>query len=394
MTKSLIDLYVESRGVCEVPRQWFVWAALSGIAAAVGDRIKIQQGDGAITANLYVFLIGKSGSGKENAIKGISKMLHQIPIANAYAGQTTAAALTDYLGRKTMHDFPVNEKVFLITEELAYGVGGREQAEMLVRLMTDLYSQKGYASRQGTRKQGQVELQNPLANWLAGSTEGWLQMAISKEAIESGFWARVLGVRGRREVERRISRIVRPANYREMEDEMLRRMWELSTLGPEVLKLSPEAERLQDEWYQNRVFPTDEAGLPSAYKADVTIHKVAGLLKMADIDVHYGTNYHDEIEWWHWRDAVVLLTPIFEGVSHFMDLAAGSKSHTALQKVRYHLQQAGEMPRHELTKKCGGRGVTAREIADAIEVLMEEGSILKQPTAGRRGETYVWVKPT
>ena len=62
MIDNLIDLYADSRGESEIPRQWFEWAALSGIAASVGDRVKVQRGGEELTLNLYVFLVGKFGS--------------------------------------------------------------------------------------------------------------------------------------------------------------------------------------------------------------------------------------------------------------------------------------------------------------------------------------------
>ena len=393
MLDNLVDLYVKSRGECEVPRQWFEWAALSAIAACVGDRVKIDKGDGWVTPNLYVFLIGPSGSGKENALKGIGSIVSRFDIVNFWAGQITGPALMDWLNRKHKDKTPINEKIYLFTEELAHAVGSKEQAELLVRTMTDYYSLKGFPTRQGTRVRGQIVLYEPLANWAAGSTEEWLKLAISKEAIMSGFWARVIGVRGRREVEKRIAEIKKPYLYEEMMAELHRRYHGLTRLlEGERLYLSAEARMTLNAWYENRQFSDDEAVLPTEYKGDTTVHKVAACLKLGEIDIERGLGLDAYIYPEHIERALEMLEPVWEDVPYFMDLASGSKLHQATEKVRRLIEKHGEIQHSDISRRLSGRGVSYKELNQIIEDLAERGHIFKIPTKSKRGSVYQWRK--
>ena len=89
--RQFIDLYMHMIGRSEVPRRFHFWSAMSLLAACVADRVWVKADIATkIYPNLYVFLVGPSGSGKEQAIKVVLKLVaEQQSKVNPYAGKMT-----------------------------------------------------------------------------------------------------------------------------------------------------------------------------------------------------------------------------------------------------------------------------------------------------------------
>ena len=95
--RHFLNLYMHMIGRSEVPRRFHFWSAMSLLAACVADRVWVKADIATkIYPNLYVFLVGPSGSGKEQAIKVVLKLVaEQQYKVNPYAGKMTGAQRGD-----------------------------------------------------------------------------------------------------------------------------------------------------------------------------------------------------------------------------------------------------------------------------------------------------------
>ena len=263
-TKNLFELYQYSCGISEVPGIYNFWAFLSGMASILEDRVWFEKVRGEkLYPNLYVILVGPGGLGKGTAISRAVRTVKKSVKMPIYRGKVTAAHLTDVLGKiekdEYGRDLIANPRLWLIMDELKNDIGSNKMmAEDFVALMTEIYTASNYIINTGTRTNGSVDIENPVINWLAGSTEVWLRMVLTADLIDSGFTARTCFVFAEHDFSKRCPRIIYPADYEEVEQHIQLRLWMLQNMRGEI-KMTQLAIMEEDKWYRTRPNPEDEA---------------------------------------------------------------------------------------------------------------------------------------
>ena len=240
-----------------MPREYHVWACLSLMSACVRDNVWIDKIRGKkLNPKLYVILIGPPAIGKGVAIDHAVKIMrtaYSESDNNIYYGKTTAAYLIDKLGKDgTSEDgevFVSNPRKWLITEELGACVGKRD-ADDFVKMMTMLYTNEEILDT-GTRTKGGVRIINSCVNWLAGTTEKWLVDTLTIDAIETGFWSRVVAIVKDRE-KKRYYRPIYPSDYQQVYEHILIRFWMLHHIKGRFI-MTENAMKKEYYWYITRV---------------------------------------------------------------------------------------------------------------------------------------------
>jgi len=237
-----LDRYIDFCGTNETPRVFTLMAGLSILAASVGDRVWFARDASGkrLYPNLYVFLIGPSGSGKENAITTAAKLLHDVPNTNVFisTGVTKQFLIDELDGMAKRQEPPL---LYLVTEELGMSVHSKEVGRDLIKFMTGNYIPSGMVMREGTRMHGGKKLPpNSILNWLAGTTDDLLVEAVEKSAVMGGFFARVLSVRGRRTGDVRYADMIFPPNHAQLRESLRLRLDTYSHLKARFVK-TPEA---------------------------------------------------------------------------------------------------------------------------------------------------------
>lgn len=269
-TTNLFALYRHVCGDSEVPEVFHFWSCVSLIAAVVEDRVWFQKfKHESLFPNLFVMLVGPSGLGKGTAIGNVMRLANESVTINRYRGRTTAAHLVDHLGKMGTDEYGrkvlSNPKLWLVMDELSNDIStNKSMVREFVFMMTELYTASGYKMQTGTRTHGQVNIDNPLVNWLAGTTEGCLRDVLSKDLLESGFTARTCFIFGDYDFAKRRPRITYPIDYDEVFEHLCLRMYALQqTTG--VFKLTDAADSELEKWYNTRPEPREEL-LYSAWK--------------------------------------------------------------------------------------------------------------------------------
>lgn len=214
--------YLQYSAGGEAPVFFHRWSAIAGLGAYLGRSCNIEFGHSFINPNLYVMLMGVSGTRKSTAIKLQAKFLRA-------AGYTTLAAektskekfILDLAGEdlfahgsgKTFHRQNGNDIVDTILEQRSHSSlddedSDHEYAQTLIAadefdlfighnnmefisLLGVLWDYEGtYKNRIKTGKS--IELYNPTISILGGTTPTGFAKCFPPEVIGQGFFSRLL----------------------------------------------------------------------------------------------------------------------------------------------------------------------------------------------------------
>ncbi len=386
-TQNFLQLYLHHCGTSEVPDEFHVWCSLSLIAACVADRVWLTKWRGSkLTPNLYTFLIGPSGLGKGIAIDVATKFVQNIPCVNMYRGKTTAPYLLDYLGRphrdeqgKRVID---NAKIYLITPELSMSLGSGPLADAFVKNVTELYTGGDYLLREGTRTHGPVTVRGHCINWLAGSTEAWLKDSVTKDAIEGGFFARIVTINASYQLDKRVFQPRYPEDIEEVEAHLYARVKQMTHLAGEFL-VTPSARKIEEQWYTQRPAPDDEAMIPAWKREHDLVLKLAMLLCLAD-------GGHLMLEPAHLVMAQRLSKQAHKHIPKLLQLASQTPETAGLKMVEAYIQKTEQVQHSQLLRHVSNRGINAEQLRQAISTLLGQRKVKAERTS--KGATvYVWM---
>jgi len=396
-----LDWYLYHTGKSEVPKQFHLWAGLSLLAAVVMDRVWIER-DRAnrLYPNLYVFLIGPSGSGKERAINTAVKFVADLDQVNVYAGMATKQAIIEYFAIGAESNGRVrhciNPHVYFVTEELGMAMRPGELAHDLITLMTGMYVRPPIPITEGTRGNGFVQIVEPCINWMAGTTESWLLKSIPRDAIEGGFFARVINVRGRRNYAERCAEITYPDDYDEVKTWL--QEWVYRYLHLEgSFTITPEAKAFHKDWYDHRPAPDDDKLEPSFNRSDEMVHRLALLLAIAELPLTFEQEATcDKIDVRHLKEAIELYESLGSDTCEVMRLASSNarcQEATIMEAILSRLKVADLST---LSQRAHGKGLDREGRDRGLAYLIDQGKVRgpvpRQSQFGRTVRVYEWVE--
>lgn len=397
-TRNFIDLYMHMVGKNEVPKRFNFWACLSLLAACVQDRVWVQVDPvWKVYPNLYVFLVGPSGSGKEYAIKTAQSFVDEdgSPV-KLYSGKLTGPGMLEYLainghlvvqGRgKHKVTTSTDAKCYFVTEELGACVASGDLGQALIATMTAIYVRPSLHS-DGSRQHGFLKLIRPCVNWLAGSTDEWLMRSVPKDAVEGGFVARVQVVRGQRNYAERYPRMIYPDDHEEVQAYLKQRVQALFEVEG-YFELDAEAQAVHDRWYINERPPDESALLPAFNRADALIYKLALLLALAEWTED--TDVDDRIRARHVEEAIDLWNGLLYDMPHTVKVANANPQSNDVEIVRKCVQTAKSIQRSPLMIKVGGKGLNAERLDKALTTLFAEESVKEHKEQGRGVRPLTW----
>jgi hypothetical protein len=274
----MVTMYMRAAGQGEVPPLFHEWCCLTSIAAAVGNRVGFYTRPyKKIKPNLYTFLIADSGVGKGEALDFAAQF--RLPIMNVFNGSLTHKRMIDLLKRtpgegEGYFDYSC---MFVNSAELANTAGTDALAKQLVKAMTDWYTAHGMQV-EGTRLHGDNEFAEPTINWIAGTTIEWLTDVVDHKALRSGFFGRVVPIKGIRQP--RVPKTVYPDDYDQLVADLCARFEDLTTVRGDF-KMTREAEETNVEWYLSQPPPPKDLAAFAARERVLSI-KLAMLHSLSE----------------------------------------------------------------------------------------------------------------
>ena len=194
-----ISAYLQFTENSESPRSFHLWCGLSLVAGALQRKVYLKQGFETIYPNLYVVLVGPSGSRKGLAL-GIAKdLLVNVPgVSVAPESSSGREAMIQAMKRAygnyedpTDHKIKFHCSLTAFSEELAVFLGQKD-IKYLANL-TDWYDSKD-VWRYETIGRGIDDLQGLCFNLLGATAPDWMQSMLPQEAMGGGLTARVIFV--------------------------------------------------------------------------------------------------------------------------------------------------------------------------------------------------------
>lgn len=405
-TKHFLDLYMHMIGTNEVPRQFHFWAALSLLAACVQDRVWVKVDTvRRLYPNLYVFLVGISGSGKENAVSMAQRFIPTKSRVNMFAGRLTGPGMLEWLALsgKMEHHGKGKHKVttswhpsaYFVTEELGGSVPSGDLGQALIALMTAIYVRpQEYCD--GNRKHGFLKLAQPCVNWLAGTTDEWMMRSVPKDAVEGGFIARVQVIRGNRNYKQRHPQMLYPVDFVEVCEHLHQRVEDYLTLEEGEFTLDEAAQAVHDKWYIEGKPPDESVLLPAFNKADALIYKLSLLLALAEwpgremIGEDGISEYDNIIHDYHVREAIELWESLTGDMPETIKLANTNPQSQDVEHVRAVIRGHGKITRSMLMNRVVGKGIVKERLDKALATLLDEEVVKEHREQGRGVRPLIW----
>ena len=203
MSKAFFDLYFSYVGETECPRTFHRWTAISCVAALLGRSVNIPFGHSNIYPNLYVMLMGQPGTRKSTAIKIGQKLISQIGYSHFSADRTSKEALwldmtteqernigTDDIDLEELRPYTPTE-LYIVADEFNDFMGIRnEEFQTALTKMWDCPAE--YTTR--AKASSSTSIYKPTINILGGNTPSGLSKGFGPEAINGGFFSRIVFV--------------------------------------------------------------------------------------------------------------------------------------------------------------------------------------------------------
>lgn len=203
MKDEFFDLYFRYVGKTECPRIFHRWTAISCISALLGRRVLLPFGHFDIYPTIYVMLMGAPGTRKSTAIKMGQRVINQIGYDHFSADRTSKEALwldmqseqernmEAYLGDGDLEDLEINipTELYIVADEFNDFMGVRnEEFQTALTKMWD--SPNEYKTR--AKNSASTSIYKPTVNILGGNTPGGLSKGFGVEAINGGFFSRII----------------------------------------------------------------------------------------------------------------------------------------------------------------------------------------------------------
>lgn len=192
--ESWIDAFVAHTDNLESPTLFRKWAGIFTIASALEMRCWLQTSS-PLYPNLYVFIVGNPGVGKNRIIRVAKRYMAEIPEFHFAPTSLTGAALVDTLVASKrfiarLPDTPLEYHNTTITAEELTAFMHKYDDEM-VGLLSAFYDPDPYAqSRRG--RDIKIKIDRPQVNLISGTTPSNLVQLMPESAWDQGFTSRVI----------------------------------------------------------------------------------------------------------------------------------------------------------------------------------------------------------
>lgn len=391
------------------------WSAVAILAAAMRRNFYLDRGGHSyLYPNLYLLLVGSTGSGKGTAATRALDILRRMnqwvtptdsrpdaPVATFISGdELTVSSIVHELlqaRQRTPYQSPMHpelntESCAIFPSEEATTLFGRDayKPDQMIGFLTKAFDGSFYKS---TRAHGSERVENLALTCLFLSTMEWLRKTMTEHVFRGGFMgARILPIP--KEKSRLRSYHVEPTLDPIERDRLARLMAESFPMRQGVeIQLDRSADALLKEWYNS--FSRDRREEESRIKGylerrDIHLLKLAMVLTVA-----YG------------REPFITVATLGEAIrilGHEEPAMFETMNEMVAQKTVDHMEiltltlvrGGGELSRTQFFQKISHRFNGRREMIDAVELALATGRIGRRVDKGRRGppkEVYYLPRP-
>ena len=242
---SWIESFVKHTDNLESPTLFRKWAGIFTVAAAMEMKTYLQTSS-PLYPNLYVFIVGNPGVGKNRIIRVAKRYMNEIPEFHFAPTSLTGASLVDTLAASKrfiarLPDPPLEYYNTVITAEELTAFMHKYDDEM-VGLLSAFYDPDPYAqSRRG--RDIKIKIERPQVNLMSGTTPSNLVQLMPDSAWDQGFTSRVILVHS----DERIVGDDFAGTRREMDESLIHDIKMIGALSGEF-KVTSEYRNAVNDW--------------------------------------------------------------------------------------------------------------------------------------------------
>lgn len=390
-TKNLLSLFVHQVGESETPKNYYVWAFVSLLAALVGKRVWVLKGNRPLYPNLYVALIGPSAIGKGQAINEALYLVTEHESLklrlNMFNGEITRQKMAMRLagnGKAVPPGGVSPGEFYLVTPELAHSLGSGESASAFIKWMTMIYDRHQVPVSKDTVGAGEYMLKDHCVSWIAGTTESWMMQCISPDDVSGGFMGRMVAVHEGYDKIHRYPNPRRPPDCTEIVAYLQERLLKIAWTEGQFEKTA-DAVMIEEGWYMKRPWPSDEALVPAFKRAHDLSLKLAMLIALFDSeDLKIEAHHMQRAQ--NWADQILKLMPGIIKYAH----ASTTFENRAYQWTADFIKQYKKVTRSTLVKEFSGRGHGNAEGLDKVMRTLQEAKLVEYTPQGQT-RWYSWI---
>lgn len=197
---SWIDQFCKYTDGIPSPQIFRKWAAIAAISAALERRCYTSPNGSPLYPNLFVFLVGRPGVGKTQALSHALNIIRSVNEIKVAPDDSTKAALTDFLSdtssrnRLTLPDGLFEyHSILAVAHEL--GVLIKEHDLEMLSFLSALYDCPTVHEERRRHRKGDdavIRVPHPSLTFVAGTTPGYLSSVFPEAAWSQGFMARTI----------------------------------------------------------------------------------------------------------------------------------------------------------------------------------------------------------
>ena len=364
----------------EAPDSFHLWTALTILGAALRRNAFIRRGYYTLWPNFFTVLVAKTGRCRKSSAMeaGVVNLLNKVDEVLVISDKMTTEGLIETLSQ---HVVMTNK---MVSREATGLVFASEFAVLIhhdtkmVGFLTDIYNSREkwlYT----TRTKGKVELSGICVSLLAGSAPEWLKLIIPMGAVGGGFTSRIIFVY---EEDRRRS-IPRPSPPdKKLRDDLIADLKIMTTMEGEF-KLSPDAGKLFDDWYDHRGLPEEEEAQGFAERVPDHALKTAMIWSIQErddfvIDVSHMTSAIACVE-----EVEQKLPRVFAGIGESLEASVTERVCDVLRHA-----DNGMMTRKRMLRKLK-RHTSSKQLDSIMLTLVEAGEVQEEIIGNTR--IYRWI---
>ena len=185
----------------EMPETFAAWTALSGVSAALGRRVWVDEGTYVVYPNVYVVLVAGAGRCRKSTTVGMLKrILSQVdPKINLIAQKITNEAMISHMASLSEERSNASGKVykyseaFVLADELSTFLNSKSYEGGIGPTLIQFFDcEKRFEYM--TKTKGTDVVHNTCLGILGGTTVDWIRNAIPSDAIGGGLTSRIIFV--------------------------------------------------------------------------------------------------------------------------------------------------------------------------------------------------------
>ncbi len=400
---NFIDIYTHTAGRWKTPPAFHRWMSLALISACIEDRVTLSLIEHApMKPNMWTFLIGGSGVGKDHAIGfALSFIEPEDPIC-IHDGKLTIPAMYD-----TMHDYQRETQrdsapMLLVSSDLPELLPPGPEAQEFTSRALQLFGGRNRILKDHTRTNGKRQIKNPMLNWWAGCTPRWFPNSINSEVFHGGFAGRALFIWG--EADHKYGHFIKPLlppDYDECRDHLRSRVAAFMQGVEGEMLIGVKARGVLDEWMLNhsRERPQNDIQEAVHHRKPALLLKLSMLLCLAD----WRPGQPLKLRGVDVANAIPLLSEVERGVRHVGDFIYTNPDTQSLERLKDVLRSRGKMTQSGITRAMQTKGIAEPKKLDAmLDSLIRGGQVMfkrdKIEMKGKDGKpvsrwvkTYTWL---